>query len=108
MAVRMRVLGANILQALERQFRGDEASAARCWLGEARSAQWTCEADLLQRFPTALTHDPDFVLFKLNEGGPCMLVRVNYAMRLVRILNFASLSEMVWPPATQRKKKGRA
>jgi hypothetical protein len=104
----MRVLGAHILQDLERQLRGDEATVVRCWLGEARSAHWSCEADLLQRFPTALTHDPDFVLFKLDEGEACMLVRINYPLRLIRILNLAPMSEMVWPPATQRKNKGRA
>lgn len=104
----MRILGAKHLRGLGRHSLGEDASAVMAWWGEVRSDEWRSEADLLQRFPSALTHDPDLVLFKLTDGGPCMLVRVNYHLRLVLIEQFAPSSEITWPPAGLRKKRVRS
>jgi len=108
MAMCMRILGANHLQGLGRQSLGEDASAVMAWWGEVRLAEWRSEADLLQRFPSALTHDPDHVLFKLSKGGHCMLVRVNYQLRLVLIEKFGPSSEITWPPAGSQKKRVRS
>lgn len=100
----MRVLGALLLQAYERRMVGDTATAAAAWRAEACSSDWRSPTDLLRRYPSALTHAPDLVLFQLGAQRLGLLTRVDYKLGLVIVKNVAPMSEIVWPPYKARKR----
>lgn len=108
MALRMRVLGTNLLQAFCNENAGRASAAAAAWCAEMNLGAWHAPHELLARFPTAIAHDPDYVLFYLWLGGPCVLTRINYSTQHV-LIKACSLDQIVsWPPAATLQQKVRS
>jgi len=108
MAMEMRVLGTNLLQAFCNEAAGRASAAAVAWRAEMSFGTWHSAQELLARFPTAIAHDPDYVLFYLWLGGPSVLTRINYSIQHVLIKACSLEQNVFWPPTASLQQNVRS
>ncbi len=82
----MRVFSRSTLAAYFRTAgREDSEGPLRAWLAEVLKAQWTSPADIKARYPHASFVGNDRVVFNIGGNKYRLIVRIDYAARVVLV-----------------------